>query len=72
MKSHQLPLSLFLSTTFSSIAGAEKVVGWALSHHLMQNLEANPDSRVLLSSERLSMPSSSFPFEYISFGHQFI
>ncbi|XP_023542561.1 uncharacterized protein LOC111802436 isoform X3 [Cucurbita pepo subsp. pepo] len=32
---------------------AEKVVGWALSHHLMQNLEADPDSRVLLSSESI-------------------
>lgn len=54
-----------MSTSFSSIAGAEKVVGWALSHHLMQNLEADPDSRVLLSSERLSMASSFLPFEYI-------
>ena len=51
-----------LSATFSSIAGAEKVVGWALSHHLMQNLEADPDSRVLLSSERLPILSSCFPF----------
>ncbi|XP_038894020.1 uncharacterized protein LOC120082789 isoform X1 [Benincasa hispida] len=32
---------------------AEKVVGWALSHHLMQNLDADPDSRVLLSSESI-------------------
>ncbi len=34
------------------IAGAEKVVGWALSHHLMQNPEADPDARLVLSSER--------------------
>ncbi|XP_023519528.1 uncharacterized protein LOC111782918 isoform X1 [Cucurbita pepo subsp. pepo] len=32
---------------------AEKVVGWALSHHLMQNLEADPDSRILLSCESI-------------------
>ncbi|CAL5327418.1 unnamed protein product [Camellia sinensis] len=30
---------------------AEKVVGWALSHHLMQNPEADSDSRLVLSSE---------------------
>jgi SpoVK/Ycf46/Vps4 family AAA+-type ATPase len=30
---------------------AEKVVGWALSHHLMQNPEADPDARIALSSE---------------------
>lgn len=34
------------------IPGAEKVVGWALSHHLMQNAEADPDARLVLSSER--------------------
>jgi hypothetical protein len=34
------------------IAGAEEVVGWALSHHLMQNPEADPDARLVLSSER--------------------
>ncbi|KAG2676196.1 hypothetical protein I3843_12G041900 [Carya illinoinensis] len=32
---------------------AEKVVGWALSHHLMQNPEADPDARLVLSSESL-------------------
>ncbi|KAG6683990.1 hypothetical protein I3842_12G040500 [Carya illinoinensis] len=32
---------------------AEKVVGWALSHHLMQNPEADPDARLALSSESL-------------------
>jgi hypothetical protein len=30
---------------------AEKVVGWALSHHLMQNPEADPDAKLILSSE---------------------
>ncbi|KAM7475733.1 hypothetical protein LguiB_022976 [Lonicera macranthoides] len=30
---------------------AEKVVGWALSHHLMQNPQADPDARIALSSE---------------------
>lgn len=34
------------------IEGAEKVVGWALSHHLMQNPQADPDTRIALSSER--------------------
>jgi hypothetical protein len=38
------------------IAGAEKVVGWGLSHHLMQNSEANADAdadaKLVLSSER--------------------
>lgn len=35
--------------------GAEKVVGWALSHHLMSNPEAeaeSTDSRVVLAMER--------------------
>ncbi|KAL5543937.1 hypothetical protein UlMin_007721 [Ulmus minor] len=32
---------------------AEKVVGWALSHHLMQNPEADPDGRLTLSSENI-------------------
>ncbi|KAI3435285.1 AAA domain-containing protein [Psidium guajava] len=32
---------------------AEKVIGWALSHHLMQNLESNADSRLVLSSESI-------------------
>ena len=67
MKPHKLLLSSFLSSTFSSIAGAEKVVGWALSHHLMQNLEADPDSRVLLSSERLSTTAAFPPTEYFYF-----
>ncbi|XP_020537579.1 uncharacterized protein LOC105640211 isoform X2 [Jatropha curcas] len=32
---------------------AEKVVGWALSHHLMQNPEAEADARIILSSESI-------------------
>ncbi|KAH0704527.1 hypothetical protein KY285_018805 [Solanum tuberosum] len=32
-----------------SVESAEKVVGWALSHHLMQNPAANPDVRLVLS-----------------------
>ncbi|XVE56603.1 hypothetical protein DITRI_Ditri04bG0024300 [Diplodiscus trichospermus] len=32
---------------------AEKVIGWALSHHLMQNPEADGDSRLALSCESI-------------------
>ncbi|XWS37125.1 hypothetical protein CRYUN_Cryun19dG0016600 [Craigia yunnanensis] len=32
---------------------AEKVVGWALSHHLMQNPEADADLRLVLSCESI-------------------
>ncbi|PON72168.1 Spastin [Trema orientale] len=32
---------------------AEKVVGWALSHHLMQNAEADADARLVLSGESI-------------------
>ncbi|XP_022729759.1 uncharacterized protein LOC111284904 isoform X2 [Durio zibethinus] len=32
---------------------AEKVIGWALSHHLMQNPEADVDSRLVLSCESI-------------------
>ncbi|KAK7282029.1 hypothetical protein RIF29_10505 [Crotalaria pallida] len=31
----------------------EKIVGWALSHHLMQNLEADPDAKLVLSCESI-------------------
>ncbi|KAG5537169.1 hypothetical protein RHGRI_024560 [Rhododendron griersonianum] len=31
----------------------EKVIGWALSHHLMQNTEADADARLVLSSESI-------------------
>ncbi|KAA8542134.1 hypothetical protein F0562_023286 [Nyssa sinensis] len=32
---------------------AEKVVGWALSHHLMQNPQADADTRLVLSCESI-------------------
>ncbi|CAN4085339.1 unnamed protein product [Withania somnifera] len=32
-----------------SVESAEKVVGWALSHHLMQNPAADPDARLVFS-----------------------
>jgi hypothetical protein len=32
---------------------AEKVIGWALSHHLMQNPETDADARLVLSSESI-------------------
>ncbi|KAJ7956060.1 AAA-type ATPase family protein [Quillaja saponaria] len=32
---------------------AEKIVGWALSQHLMQNTEADPDGRLVLSCESI-------------------
>ncbi|XAR50320.1 Adenosinetriphosphatase [Bertholletia excelsa] len=31
----------------------EKVIGWALSHHLMHNLEADADERLVLSTESI-------------------
>jgi len=36
----------------SYIADAEKIIGWALSHHLMQNPEADPNSKLVFSCER--------------------
>ncbi|KAK1401989.1 hypothetical protein POM88_001594 [Heracleum sosnowskyi] len=33
--------------------GAEKVVGWALRHHLMQNSKAEPDARLVLSGDSI-------------------
>ncbi|KAI3814248.1 hypothetical protein L1987_18998 [Smallanthus sonchifolius] len=33
--------------------GAEKIVGWALSHHLMQYAKADPDARLVLSNESI-------------------
>ncbi|KAL8226518.1 hypothetical protein R6Q57_016350 [Mikania cordata] len=33
--------------------GAEKVVGWALSLHLMQHAQVNPDARLVLSNESI-------------------
>lgn len=45
--------AIFCNLCFvSSVAGSEKVVGWALSHHLMQNPEADPQEKVVLSGER--------------------
>ncbi|KAJ1413285.1 SMAD/FHA domain superfamily [Sesbania bispinosa] len=32
---------------------AEKIVGWAVSHHLMQNSEADPNSKLVLSCESI-------------------
>lgn len=32
---------------------SEKIVGWALSHHLMQNSGVDPDAKVVLSSESI-------------------
>lgn len=37
---------------FCYIADSEKILGWALSHHLMQNPEADADAKLVLSSER--------------------
>ncbi|KAL8111615.1 hypothetical protein AgCh_019367 [Apium graveolens] len=36
-----------------TIDSAEKIVGWALSHHLMQHSDADPDARLVLSSESI-------------------
>ncbi|KAI6703142.1 hypothetical protein NL676_012278 [Syzygium grande] len=36
-----------------TIESAEKVIGWALSHHLMQNPESNVDSGLVLCSESI-------------------
>lgn len=44
----QISLTYHVSYT----ADAEKIIGWALSHHLMQNPEADPDSKLVLSCER--------------------
>ncbi|XP_061371799.1 uncharacterized protein LOC133314345 isoform X2 [Gastrolobium bilobum] len=32
---------------------AEKIVGWAVSHHLMQNSEADPDAKLALSCQSI-------------------
>ncbi|KAK4767252.1 hypothetical protein SAY86_015002 [Trapa natans] len=34
---------------------AEKVIGWSLSHHLMQNPESNIDSKLVLSCESIQI-----------------
>ncbi|XP_010525328.1 PREDICTED: uncharacterized protein LOC104803146 isoform X2 [Tarenaya hassleriana] len=33
---------------------AEKIIGWALSHHLMHNPDADPDARVILSLDSIN------------------
>ncbi|XP_071693882.1 uncharacterized protein [Rutidosis leptorrhynchoides] len=33
--------------------GTEKAVGWALSHHLMQHAQADPNARLVLSNESI-------------------
>lgn len=45
-------LLLIILCNVLCVAGSEKVVGWALSHHLMQNPEADPETKVVLSAER--------------------
>ncbi|KAF3680930.1 hypothetical protein FXO38_02060 [Capsicum annuum] len=39
-----------------SVKSAEKVVGWALSHHVMRNTQADVDMRLVLSPVRLCTP----------------
>ncbi|KAL2347034.1 hypothetical protein Fmac_001034 [Flemingia macrophylla] len=36
-----------------TIENAEKIVGWALSHHLMQNAETGPDAKLVLSCDSI-------------------
>ncbi|XP_068483796.1 uncharacterized protein [Phaseolus vulgaris] len=36
-----------------SIENAEKIVGWAISRHLMQNAETDPDAKLVLSCESI-------------------
>ncbi|XP_027773572.1 peroxisome biosynthesis protein PAS1-like [Solanum pennellii] len=36
-----------------SVESVEKVFGWALSHHLMQNSQADPDMKLVLSPESI-------------------
>lgn len=45
-----LPKSLLYH--FCYLADSEKIVGWALSHHLMQNSDVEADAKLLLSCER--------------------
>lgn len=51
------------------MTGAEKVVGWALSHHLMNYPEADPEGRVVLSSERLLIAYQPIFFLHNSYGY---
>ncbi|OWM90583.1 uncharacterized protein LOC116187611 isoform X2 [Punica granatum] len=45
--------TLYIKDQTLTNESAEKVVGWALSHHLMQNPESNTDSRLVLSCESI-------------------
>ncbi|KAL6996983.1 hypothetical protein U1Q18_007108, partial [Sarracenia purpurea var. burkii] len=45
--------TLSISDQLLTNESAEKVVGWALSHHLMQNPKADADARLVLSSESI-------------------
>ncbi|KAI3731693.1 hypothetical protein L1987_62882 [Smallanthus sonchifolius] len=44
---------MFVSFLLSHNICAEKIVGWALSHHLMQHAKADPDARLVLSNESI-------------------
>ncbi|KAI3810189.1 hypothetical protein L1987_19799 [Smallanthus sonchifolius] len=44
---------MFVSFLLSHNICVEKIVGWALSHHLMQHAKADPDARLVLSNESI-------------------
>ncbi|PHU15983.1 hypothetical protein BC332_17188 [Capsicum chinense] len=46
-----------------SVKSAEKVVGWALSHHLMRNTQADVDMRLVLSPVRNLLRFNSIQYE---------
>ncbi|PHT79770.1 hypothetical protein T459_17822 [Capsicum annuum] len=46
-----------------SVKSAEKVVGWALSHHLMRNTQADVDMRLVLSPVRNLLRFNSIRYE---------
>lgn len=54
-----LRVSLLKTVLYSVFSGAEKVIGWALSHHLMQYPESDVDSSLVLSCERYLINSIS-------------
>ncbi|GAB2289401.1 hypothetical protein Dimus_023711 [Dionaea muscipula] len=45
--------TLFLKEQTFTNENSEKVVGWALSHHLMQNSNAESDAKVVLAAESI-------------------
>ncbi|XP_027905223.1 uncharacterized protein LOC114164678 isoform X4 [Vigna unguiculata] len=45
--------SLCIKDQTLSIENAEKIVGWAISRHLMQNAETDPDAKLVLSCESI-------------------